>query len=332
MERAPLSPPRVKGLSLKVSALVLLIPLVAIGLVVYALHGRGTFEPWRSLTLVTRNAEGASVGMPVTFSGFPIGNVAKMDLGDDGQVHLEVRVREKDSRWLRSTTVFTLSRPIFGAVRIDSASPNLNDPPLAAGAVLKLASSDATADIPGMIARANEILENVDKLTNEDSSFHRSLANLESITGKMSGEYGLIEGVTGSAENAKKVIDTVSRLNALTVSMNNTSARLERLLARTDERMFAQGGMMDEAHRSMAQLNTVLNKAGDSLRAVDEVLATAQVAASNARDATSSIKTASSDLVALRAEVETNIEKVDNLLDEINRKWPFARDTRIKLP
>jgi phospholipid/cholesterol/gamma-HCH transport system substrate-binding protein len=34
----------------------------------------------------------------------------------------------------------------------------------------------------------------------------------------------------------------------------------------------------------------------------------------------------------LRAEVEGSLRKVDHLVNEINRKWPFARDTELKLP
>ena len=47
--------------------------------------------------------------------------------------------------------------------------------------------------------------------------------------------------------------------------------------------------------------------------------------AANARDATT-------DLDALRAEVEASLRKIDSLINEVNRKWPFARDTEIKLP
>ena len=31
-------------------------------------------------------------------------------------------------------------------------------------------------------------------------------------------------------------------------------------------------------------------------------------------------------------EVEASLRKVSALIDEINRKWPFERDTKVKLP
>jgi len=51
----------------------------------------------------------------------------------------------------------------------------------------------------------------------------------------------------------------------------------------------------------------------------------AQAVATNTREGTS-------DLAALRAEVEASLRKVEHLVNEINRKWPFARDPEIKLP
>ncbi|TQF08270.1 mammalian cell entry protein, partial [Myxococcus llanfairpwllgwyngyllgogerychwyrndrobwllllantysiliogogogochensis] len=53
--------------------------------------------------------------------------------------------------------------------------------------------------------------------------------------------------------------------------------------------------------------------------------AEAQAIGANAREATT-------DLGALRADVESNLRKVESLVNEIQRKWPFARDTRIQLP
>ena len=44
---------------------------------------------------------------------------------------------------------------------------------------------------------------------------------------------------------------------------------------------------------------------------------------------------ATADLGALRADVDANLRKVDRLLNDVNRKWPFSgsgKDTEIKLP
>ena len=83
---------------------------------------------------------------------------------------------------------------------------------------------------------------------------------------------------------------------------------------------------MDDAQAAVRQLNTVLQDAGNTLKKVDAVLVEAQAVGANARVATQ-------DLGALRGEVDASLRKVNRLVDEINRKWPFARSNQeIKLP
>ena len=68
-----------------------------------------------------------------------------------------------------------------------------------------------------------------------------------------------------------------------------------------------------------------MTEARGSLRKVDALLVDAQAVAANAR-------AASSDLAALRAEVDASLRKVGGMIDELNRRWPFARDAAIELP
>ena len=55
------------------------------------------------------------------------------------------------------------------------------------------------------------------------------------------------------------------------------------------------------------------------------MLVEAQAVGANVKDATT-------DLAPLRADVESNLHKIEQLVNEINRKWPFKRDTEVKLP
>jgi phospholipid/cholesterol/gamma-HCH transport system substrate-binding protein len=82
---------------------------------------------------------------------------------------------------------------------------------------------------------------------------------------------------------------------------------------------------MDGTQRAVAQANTILGEVRESLKRLDRVLADAEKISGNAKSATS-------DLAALRAEVDASLRKVSAILDEINRKWPFERNTDIKLP
>ena len=332
MERRSVQQPRIKHLAVKVGAVLTLIPVIAVGLLLYALYARGMFDSTQTLTLNAPDAEGVVIGMPIMFSGFPIGQVSGMALDELGRVRIEVSVKKKDARWLRTSSVFSLEKQFLGGAKLRAFSPKMQDPELPADSQRALINKDAAQDIPQVIARANSILQNVDEIIRPDSSFNQTLANLKSVTERMAGEYGLLGGVTGSPDQAKKILDTVDSVNALLASLKGVTARADGVLAKTDDRMFAQGGVMDEAKRSIAQLNTILTEARDSLKKADEVLANAQATTTEIKHAASNVKDATTDLGALRTEVDGSIRKVNGLIDEINRKWPFARKTQIKLP
>jgi len=148
---------------------------------------------------------------------------------------------------------------------------------------------------------------------------------VRAITGRMAGKQGALAGILGSEDNAQKVLATIDRANALLGTLGGVSQKLDAVLANTDRRVFGEGGVMDETHKAVAQANAILAELRESLKRIDAILADAQAASGNVRAATT-------DLAALRAEVEASLRKVGRLIDEINRKWPFERDTQIKLP
>ena len=169
------------------------------------------------------------------------------------------------------------------------------------------------------------LLENLERMSGAGSSLDASLANVQSVTERMKGRYGALAGVLGGEDNAKKVLTALDRANALLASVGEVSAKLDRLVGKADERVFGAAGVMDQTQKTIVQLNAVLSDARESLKKADAVLAEAQAIGANTRAATT-------DLAALRAEVEASLRKVAHLVDEINRKWPFARDTELKLP
>lgn len=292
--------------------------LLVCGSVVYVLYARGAFESTQKLVLVAEDSEGVVVGMDLTFSGFPIGRVRRIELAEDGKARILVDVAAKDAHWLRTSSVFTLVRGIVGGPNIRAYSGMLNDPALPDGAVRTVLQGDASAEIPKVIAAAKDLIENLNNLTGSSGSVGASLANLQTLTGRLNGPGGALTVLLGSEAEAKKLTVTLDRTNALL-------AKLDGLAGKTDTQVFGEKGLMLETRATVVQLNAMLGEARTSLKKVDAILVDAQAVTSNARDATA-------DLGALRGEVDTSLRKVEGLVNEINRKWPFARDAEIKLP
>ncbi len=325
MERAPVRAPLIKNLEFKVGLLMVLTGIIALAFLIYVLHARGAFEDSQALVLTADNADGVSIGMPVTFSGFPIGQVRRMTLTDEGQVRLTVDVPEKNLRWLRSTSVFTLEKPLVGGAKIRAYTANLQDPALVPDAEIPLHTGDTSQEIPVIVAKVRAILENVQAMTQSGSSIDQTLTHVSTITGRMSGPYGLMEGVLGDGEKARKLVDTIDHANTVLKSVNGISLRVDGMLGKTEQRLFAEGGAMDEVQQSLAQINVLLREAQGSLKKADAILG-------NAEAISADVKGATTDIGTLRAEVDDSLNKVNHLINDINRIWPFKGEGELTLP
>ena len=311
----------VAHLQLKATALLLFTLALIVGSGLYLLYARGAFEPTQTLVLTADDSEGVVVGMDMTFSGFPIGRVRRIELSDDGNARIVVDVPRKDAHWLRQSSVFTLVRGVVGGTNIRAYTGMLADPLLPDGAVRPVLRGDATAEIPQLMASARELLGNLNALTAQDAALGTSLGQVQQLAARLNGPGGALGVLMGNEADAGKVVATLERTNALL-------ARLDGMVARADRQVFGQGGkdaLVPEVRATVVQLNGLLAETRASLRKVDAVLVEAQAIGANAREATT-------DLGALRAEVESNLRKVESLVNEINRKWPFARNTELQLP
>ena len=312
--------PPVPAQALERKALLLLVFMLALvlGSAAYVLFARGAFERTQQLVLVADDSEGVVVGMDMTFSGFPIGRVSRIELAPDGKARIVVEVPLKQAAWLRQSSVFTLVRGLVGSTNIRAYSGVLSDPLLPDGAVREVLRGDATADIPRLITAARELVESVHMLVGTEGALGASLVNVQQLTDKLKGPTGALGVLLGNDAEAKKLLLALEKANTLL-------ARLDGLAVKTDAQVFGAGGVMPETRATVVQLNALLGEARSSLKRVDAVLIEAQAVGANARVATA-------DLGTLRAEVESSLTKVESLVNDINRKWPFARDTEVKLP
>lgn len=296
----------------KAVALLLLMAALVVGFVLYVMYARGVFEPTQRLILVAEDSEGVIPGMDMSFAGFPIGRVQKVELDAEGKVNILVDVPKKDIRWLRVSSVFTVERSIVGETRIRAYSGILTDPPLPENARRTVLRGDAAAEIPRLMATARTLLENLETMTRDGSPINDSLTNIRTVTGTLGGKYGLLGGALGGDEQARKLMQTLDNVN--------------KILASADQRLFAKGGVVDDTQAAVVALRGVLEDARGSLKKVDAVLVEAQAVGANARVATQ-------DLGSLRGEVDASLRKVNRLVDEVNRKWPFKpKTTEVKLP
>lgn len=286
--------------------------------VVYLLHARGFFEDIFELRLAAASADGVAPGVPVVFSGIEIGRVTTLGLNENGGIVIHAEFLDRNAKWLRETSTFTLDKPLVGGAKIRVDSPDLDAPALADGSTVLLLSSDISKEIPALVERVKAILANVEHLTRKDGEVNATLANVEKLTARMTGEYGMLEGLLGSAEKARAVTDSLDKTRALII-------KLDGMALKTDQWLFAPDGVAAETRASLAQVRLMLNDAQASLKKADAVMA-------NAVDISADVKQGTQDIAALRSEIDDAVRKANALVNEINKKWPFARDPEVKLP
>lgn len=321
----PVAHDGVRHLQAKARLLLLFTAVLIAGSAIYLLHARGVFEPTQRLVLAADDSEGIVAGMDLTFSGFPIGRVRGVELAPDGNVRILIDVAKKDAHWLRTSSVFTMVRGVVGGTNLRAFSGILTDPPLPEGAVRQVLRGDASAEIPKVIAEARQVLENLNAITGQDAALRSSLASVQALADRLKGPQGALHVLFGNETDARKLVTALDRGNSLLLRMDQLAARVDGLAGKADSQLFGQEGLVRDARDTMRQLDGLLADTRQSLKKVDAVLVEVQGVGANVRSATA-------DLGPLRADVEANLRKIEGLINEINRKWPFARDTQIKLP
>jgi phospholipid/cholesterol/gamma-HCH transport system substrate-binding protein len=218
----------VAHLRAKAAALLLFTLLLVAGSVLYLLYARGAFEPTQRLVLTADDSEGVAVGMDMTFSGFPIGRVRRIELAGDGNVRILVDVARRDAHWLRQSSVFTLVRGIVGGTTIKAYSGILTDPPLEDGAERPVLRGDATAEIPQLMSNARQLLENLNALTAADSALGGAVGNVRALTERLNAPGGALGVLMGNEQDAKKIVTTLERTNQLLARIDGMAAKADR--------------------------------------------------------------------------------------------------------
>ena len=311
----PAEPAPVRNAEFKAALLLVLMVALVAGAALYLMYARGAFEPTQRLVLTADDSEGVAVGMDVTFAGFPIGRVQRIELSPEGKARVLVDVPKKDAHWLRTSSIFTLEKGIVGGARLRAFTGIPTDPALPPGAERGLLVGDAAAEIPRLLAAARDVLANVSALTAEESALGNSLKNVQGVTEKLNGPGGAMGLIAGEDAKARELL----------ANANSLIVRADRLVGNADSKVFGDKGVASDAQAAIVQLDGLLADARASMKKLDAVLEEAQAVGKNARVATE-------DLGALRADVDANLRKIEQLVNEINRKWPFKREAEIKLP
>jgi len=303
----------------KVGLFIVLTVLLILAGLGYMAYKKGIFQPEDTYTLSSRTGDGLSVGMPLYFSGFKIGKISELELSSKGIVMIKVKVPAQHAKWIRSDSKFVLEKPLIGSPKFTVTTLNLSSPLLSPNSIAILTEVN---DINDAIQKIQPILEQVAMITD----------NIEQLTGSLAdpkGDMSMIlkhsKELTGSLASKKSILEmavgdekSVQAIHASLQNARNITDQVAQLLKKTDEELYGKDGIIPLVIKILRELVTSLGKIGNTLDNVTKI-------SSNTAEATK-------DLKLLRSEVDSTVNSLNRLINELDKKMPFKSEPKIKLP
>ncbi len=300
-----------RNMQWKVGLLLALVLVSAVGFAGYVLVRHGLFEKYAFVHLHVDTADNIDVGLPVVFSGLRIGNVDELNLLPAGNVEVVLKMPARYLKWIRSDSAFYLDKPLIGAASIRVLPGDPGSPPLPKDAVRQLANDGGATSTRIMLLKLHAILDNVQMMTTDGGSLRNGIKDLSTVTHRMAGKYGVMEGITGSPESARDVVQALTSLKQTGARLQQLIGKLDTLAAKADNTVFRPDGVADQTQQ-------LLQETRAALKHLDATLQNAEGA--------------STDLNLLRGQIEASLQKTNLMLDELNRRWPFAKSPAPDLP
>lgn len=280
-----------KKTEFKVGLFVIITSILIIVAVGYLAYSKGFFTREYIYTLSSKTGEDISEGMPVLFSGFKIGRVETVELNDQGLLLIKIRVPEQHTKWIRSSSTFSLYKPLIGSSRLIVTTENLNSPELSTKTIPEITIIN---DINETIKKGQPTLVKLDKI----------VTNIEKITANLAKKETLIEMAVGTPESAK--------------SVDASLKKIKDILVKTDEQLYGVDGTLPLIRKILKDIIVKLEKLNAALDNAVKISA----------DASDSTK----DLKLLRAEIDSTVNSIGKLVNDLDKILPSKKEPEIKLP
>jgi len=296
----------------KVGLFVVITSVLIIASVLYLAYSKGFFTREYIYTLSSKSGEDLTEGMPVLFSGYKIGRVETLELNDQGILLIKIRIPEQHSKWIRSDSTFSLYKPLIGSSRLIIATENLNSPALSPKTIPEIVMvndiNETIKKVQPTLAKVDKVVTNIERITanfaDPQGNVNKILSHSEKLTGNLAKKDTLIEMATGTPESAQ--------------SVNESLKKIRDILVKTDDQVYGNDGALPLVRKILKDIIVKLEKINTALDNVVKISA----------DASDSTK----DLKLLRTEIDTTVNSIGKLVNDIDKILPSKKEPEIILP
>lgn len=316
----------IQKIELKVGLFLIITSVMIAASIGYVAYKKDFFAKIHTFTLAAKSGEDLTEGMPVVFSGFKIGLVQALELSNDGSVLIKIKIPERHVKWIRTDSTFIVNKPLIGSARIVVVTDNLQSSILSSTQVPEVTNvSDINETIKQarpLLDKVNRIASNVETITATvaapDGSVQKMLAHVEQLTGNLAQKKSFAEMAIGNQESLDALYAAIKKTKDITAQVEAILQKADKMATKTDAQVYGEEGVLPVVNKSLQDVLAKLQKLDTTVDNINKI--SADAAAST------------SDLKALREQVDAAVFSLNELVKEIEQKIPFKKAPEIKLP
>ena len=315
-----------RSLEYKVGLFILITSVLIVSAIGYVAYKKDVFSRVDTYTLASFSGEDLTEGMPVLLSGYKIGRVHALELGDDGRILIRIKILHRHAKWLRRDSVFIINKPLIGDPRIVLSTGKMSSPPLSTEAIKEVVvANDINTTIKKLepvVERLNRITINIETLTanlvDPKGNVNQILRHTETLAERLARTDSLLDLALGNPDTVSAVQEALKNTEEITTEMTRILKTVDAMAVKSDEALYGKDGIFPSMRTLLVDLVGKLAKLDQFVIHVNNVGA--------------NVDASTKDLGVLRGDIDETISTINSLVKELDRKIPFRKEPRIKLP
>ncbi len=238
------------------------------------------------------NAQGVSIGTPVTASGLFVGSVSNISITPNNRIAITMRILQKNHKLIRVDSRAGLSKlSLLGNAAIEITAGSPDKPLMPDGATIPLAEplsvDQIMAQVAPVLEHVKDTLAKIDavssKIDPQDvvhvvNNLAVVSANLKAISGQLASGQGTAGKLLYDRDTAANVTDAVQALAGTLKETQASLKTIQPLLANANTASADLPALIAQSRKLITQLNTTIGTVNYQLQALpDMVMRTRQI-------------------------------------------------------
>jgi len=293
--------PRFKHIGKKVFVFVVT-SIALLFMVIYQLGKvKDIFAKTVHLYFIHDTAFGLSLNMPVKLAGFRIGRVSNIILDETGHVRVELEVKKRYMKWIRTDSTATIKKEGYiGETIIEINFGSQDKPMLQDKSMITFEKTKGLEDIAKELVEelkpvAVDVKNFVEYIVNPKGDVTRILKNTANLTGELrTTNDELLKRIVEAKKSLKELEESLKNIHTATndlpkmvKTVDNSLQEIEKLSTSLNKKIPV---LLDETQKGIETINKIASDAASQSPRIGTMIDKAENIADNVDDITEAIK------------------------------------------